>query len=229
MKKTVSIAFASLICIISFAQNVERLIIKGSEFSSFYEKYEYKYPGFTRANVYFTNGDTARGKLNFNYFDQSMRFINEKHDTVAIANESDVNLITIGTDTFFYDNGFYEWVATSAKVRLAAKHIFKLAERKTIGAFGTSSPAKNIQTIDKILGLSSYDLLPNEELVYSRETKYYISSVKGLKNNFVVANKNNLSTLFPKMNVDEFIKANKLNLTKEEDLIDVFIYVSKTK
>lgn len=229
MKKLLTTFFSLIICGFSFAQNIERISVKGTEVPAFYEKYEYKYPAFKRADVHFINGDSARARFNFSYFDQSMRYINEKGDTLAIANEADVNLITFGTDSFFYDNGFYEWVATSAKVRLAAKHRFKLAERKVIGAFGTSSPAKNIQVIEKILGVTAYDLLTNEELVYSRETTYYISPIKGLKNQFVVANKKNLNNLFPKKNVDDFIKENKLNLNKEEDLVDVFIYVSKTK
>lgn len=228
MKKTFSLFFALLFCIVSFSQKVERITVKSVELLSFYDKTEYKYPAFTRASIYFTNGESARGRLNFNYFDQTMRYINERGDTLSIANE-DVSLISFGVDSFFYDNGFYEWAATSSKVRLAEKHIYKLLERKPIGAFETSSPAKHIERVDWILGVTKYDLNPNEELVFSRETTYYISPIKELKNNFVVANKKNLNALFPKLDVDDFIKEHKLNLNKEEDLVDVFIYVSKPK
>lgn len=227
MKKTLSICSAFLICIVSFAQNVERIIIKGSDLSSFYEKEQYKYPGFLSSRIYLNNGDTAIGRLNFNYFDQTIRYINEKGDTVAIGNEKDVSFVTIASDSFFYDHGFYEWGASSAKARLAVKHTLKLAERNIIGAFGTSSPAKNIQNVDKILGATSYNLQPNEELVFQREITYYISIIKGLKNNFVTINKKNLKELFPEKDIDNFIKENKLNLNKEEDVLDVFIYISK--
>ncbi|MDB5199619.1 MAG: hypothetical protein JWO92_1582 [Chitinophagaceae bacterium] len=227
MKKTFNIAFALLISLTSFAQNVENITIKGSEFISFYEKNEYKYPSFTLGDVYFANGDSARGNLNFNYFDQSMRFINKQGDTLAIAGESKVSLITFGKDTFFYDNGFYEWLATAAKVRLVAKYTFKLAERRAVGPYGTSLSTASIETVDKIVGSNILqDLMRNEVLVFTKQTTYFISPVKGLKNNFVAANKNNLTDLFPKKHVDDFIKQNKLNLNKEKDLLEVFIYVS---
>ena len=227
MKKTTILFFALLICIVSIAQkNVERITVKSLELMSFYDSTDYKYPAFTRGSVYFSNGDSSRARLNFNYYDQSMRYINEKGDTVSIAND-DVSLIAFGVDSFFYDNGFYEWVATSAKVRLGEKRIYKLLERKPIGAFSTSSPAKHIESVEWILGVTKYDLNPNEELVFSRETTYYISPIKELKNNFVAANKKNLNSLFPKKNLDDYMKKNRTNLNKEEDLIDVFIYVSK--
>lgn len=227
MKKILLPIFLFLFSFTSFAQNVERVRVTSPELQPFLEKERYKYPTFVSSRIFLNNGDTAIGRINLNYFDQTMRFINEKKDTVAIRNEKDIKYITAGTDTFFYDNGFYEWAASSATARLAVKHKIKLLERNTIGAFGTSSPAKNIQTVDKILGAGSYELSQNEELIFSKETTYYISPIKGLKNNFVVVTKNSLDNLFPEKNVQEFIKENKLNLNKEEDLIDVFIYLSK--
>jgi hypothetical protein len=230
MKKFTSFAVAFLLCSVSFSQNVERITIKGEELNEFYDKEQYKYPQFISSHIYLKNGDTAVGKLNYNFFDQTMRYINGKKDTVVIANEKDISYITVKSDTFFYDNGFYEWGASSGKARLAVKHIYRLVERKTIGAFGTSSPAKNIQNIDKILGASSYNLGQNEELVFAKETTYYISLIKGLKNDFVQVNKKNLSDLdemFPKKNVEDFVKENKLNLNKEEDVLDLFIYLNQ--
>jgi len=230
MKRILIIVFTVLICKVLFAQNAQRITVKGADLTSFYEKEEYKYPKFLQAKAYLNKGDSASGKFNYNYFDQSMRFINERGDTVTLTNEKDVNFITVATDTFFYDNGFYEWMATSATARLAIKHTFKFIERENVGAYGISSPTHGVQTIGKISGTGiSYDIAPNEELIFSKETKYYISSIKGLKNNFVPANKNNLSRLFPKKNVEDYIKQNKLNLNKEEDLIDVFVYVNKPK
>ncbi len=227
MKKLCILSFLFSICIASFAQNVEKFTVTDADLESFLSKERYKYPNFVSSRIYLNNGDTAFGRINLNYFDQTMRFINEKNDTVAISNQKDIKLITAGSDTFFYDNGFYEWAASSATIRLAIKHKMRLIERKPVGAFGTSSQAKNIQTVDKILGANSYDLSPNEEMVFSKETTYYISPINGLANNFLIVNKNNLKDLFPRKNVEGFIKENKINLNKEEDVIDVFIYLSK--
>ncbi len=229
MKK---LLFAAVMCLplFSFSQNVERVTINGSEVQDFIKKEQYKYPEFISSRIYLKNGDTAIGRLNFNFFDQTIRYINEKKDTVAIKNESDVSYITIKSDTFFYDNGFYEWGATSAVARLAVKHVYKQGEVRQIGAFGTASPAKNVQTIDRILGSTWVPLSSNEELVFNRETTYYISLLKGLQNDFVQVNKKNinrLQDLFPKKDVAGFIKENKSDLNKEEDVLDLFIYLSR--
>ncbi len=41
-----------------------------------------------------------------------MQFIDPKGDTLALANESTLNFISIGADTFFYKNkGYIEQVA----------------------------------------------------------------------------------------------------------------------
>jgi hypothetical protein len=44
---------------------------------------------------------------------------------------------------------------------------------------------------------------------------------------FVEATKKNISKIFPSKNIDSYIAENKLNLTREKDLIDLFVYVNK--
>ena len=226
-KNSIACVIAMLVCSVALSQNVERITLKGSELNEFYEKEQYKYPQFISSRIYLNNGDTAIGRLNYNFFDQTIRYLNEKGDTVVIANAKDVSYITVASDTFFYDNGFYEWGATSGKARLAVRHVYKLVERKKIGAFGTSSPAKNIQTIDRILGPTTYDLQQNEEVVIAKETSYYISPIRGLKNEFVAFSRKNLRDLFPNKDVDGYIQDNRPNLNKEEDVLDLFIFLSR--
>ena len=173
----------------------------------------------------------ASARVNYNNFLQVMKYIDEKGDTLEIANADDINYIAAGADTIFYDDGYYEWVATSGTARLAVKHTYKEGPKALVGAFGTSSPAKNLESHTKILndGASSKDLSPDEVVTFSKETTFYISSINGKRNNFVVASKKNIDNLFPKKKVEDFIKENKLNLNKEEDLIDLMVYISKPK
>jgi hypothetical protein len=213
----------------SFAQKTDYLKVKGIEYKEFMLANQYKYPEYKRAKIYFKNGDMASARMNYDYINQLMKYIGEKNDTLVIANEKDLDYIAIGTDSFFYDNGYYEWVASSGKARLACRKTLKEGPRALIGAFGTSSPAKNIESKSKILQESSYELSPNEEVTFTRETTYYISQVGGSKARFELANKNNFDKLFPKKKVSDFIKENNLNLYKEQDLIDVMVYIAKEK
>jgi hypothetical protein len=64
----------------------------------------------------------------------------------------------------------------------------------------------------------------NEEIVFAKQKAYYVS---GIKNHFVEANKKNISKLFPEKDIDNYIKENKLNLNKEEDLVQLFVFVNK--
>jgi hypothetical protein len=228
MKKVLFIILFFLISFFnSLGQKTETITVKGLDIDNFIAQTGYKYPSYSRAKVFLKDGDIASGRFNFDYFSQEMKYIGEKGDTLAIANAHDINFVAIGTDSFFYNKGYYEWIASSGIARLAVKHIFKLVERQNVGPFGISSSSTGVQKIGRVFGNGKpYDFLPNEELVFSKETTFYISPTKGKKNDFVVANKNNIDKLFPKINIEKFIKENKLNLNKVEDLLSVMVYIS---
>ncbi len=206
------------------AQKIETIRVKGNEAADFISKAQYKFPAFTRAKVFLKDGEIASARLNYDYFNQAMKYIDEKDDTLVIANENDINYISSVLDTFFYQNKYYEWIASSATARLAVRRTYKLVDREKIGAYGTSSPANKVESHTAILGITKLDLDISEELVFSKETTYYISSMKG---HFVEANKKNISKLFPRKGIEDYINQNKLNLNKEKDLIDVFVYANK--
>lgn len=205
------------------AQNVETIRVKGAKAADFIEKSQYKFPAFTKGKVYLKDGEVATARLNFDYFSNVVKYIDEKGDTVQIANTEDVDYITTPMDTFFVDSKFYEWVATSSKARLAARRVLKLAQKEKVGAYGISSPTQNIVSHGMLLDATNYKLETNDEYVFSRETTYFISGPKG---KFVEANKKNISKMFPKKDIEEYVKDNNLNLNKEKDLMDLFVYAN---
>lgn len=221
------ISFTFLLFSVAFsqlnAQSVETIRVKGEKAADFFETSQYKFPTFTRGKVYLKDGEVASARLNFDYFANAVKYIDEKGDTVLIGNAADVKYISTSTDTFFYDNMYYEWVATSFRARLAARRTLKLVQTDRVGAYGISSPTQNIVTQGLLLGATNYRLDANEEYVFTRETTYYISDLKG---KFMEANKKNISKLFPKKDIEQFIKGNKLNVNKEADLMDVFVFAN---
>ena len=205
------------------AQSVETIRVKGNKALEFFDKNQYKFPGFSKGKVYLKDGEVASARLNFDYFSIAVKYIDEKGDSVLIGNADDVNFISTSLDTFFYDAQYYEWVATSARARLAVRRTLKLVQTEKVGAYGISSPTQNIVTQGLLLGATNYQLDANEEYVFSKETTYYISGMKG---RFVEANKKNISKMFPKKDIEQYIKDNGLNLNKEKDLMDVFVFAN---
>lgn len=233
MKKAFLITCIFILCIsFSYSQNTEHMKFSGQEYSEFIAKNQYKYPAYTKARIAFTDGNMGSARINYNNFTEVMKYIDEKGDTLEIANPQDISYIAIGADSIFYDNGYYQWVASSGSARLAVKLKYKEAFRALVGAFGSASPARHVESRDKVRmsgDISTQPLPGNEEITIAKEVTYYISPINDKKNNFVLATKKNIDKLFPKKKVEDFIKDNKLNLNKEEDLIDLMVYISKPR
>ncbi len=227
MKKSITISTLILYSCCVFSQTVEILRIKGSEVADFVAKTGYKYPAYTKAKAYFKNGDVASGRFNFDYFLQEMKYLGEKGDTLAITNMADIKYIAFPADTFFYDKGYLEWAASSATARLAIKTEFKLADRQSIGAFGTTNPGVKIDNfVFYREGFNTLQLQVNEEYVFLKRKTYYISPID---ESFALVSKKNISRIFPKKDIENYIKENKINLNKEADLVDLFVYANKPK
>lgn len=205
------------------AQRTELIRVRGNDVPAFITKTKYKFPTFTHAKIFLKNGEVASARINFDYFDQAVKYIGEQSDTLILTNE-DVEYISSSVDTFFYDKKFYEWIASSAAARLAMLRTYKLNNKQKVGAFGISSPTAKIESHDAILGVTHLDLGTNEEYVFSEQTTYFISKMDG---NFVPATKKNISKIFPKKDIENYIASNKLNISKQEDLITLFVYANK--
>src|SRR5215218_7967263 len=68
----------------------------------------YQYPQFSQAQVLYKNGNTGGGPMNYNRLLGEMQFINQQGDTLTMDNGKEVNFITLGTDTFYYYDGFLQ-------------------------------------------------------------------------------------------------------------------------
>lgn len=233
MKKAFFITCLFICCItFLYAQKIETIKVTGADYPYFVAKNEYKFPAYTKAGITFNDGAKASARVNYNNFKQVMSYIGGNGDTLEIANPGDIKYIAVGADSLFYDteNGYFQWVATSPTARLVAKYSFKEGPRALVGAFGTASPAKHVESRDAFLnsdGVSTKQLGKNEEVTFIKETTYYISPIN--TTNFVVASKKNIERLFPKKKVEDFIKENRINLNKEQDLIDLMVHISKPK
>jgi len=209
-----------------FSQTSEIITVKAGQKISDVYKEIYRYPQFTAGRVYFVNGDVSAAKLNYNLITETMLFVNQKGDTLAIADETAVKFITIEKDSFYYDNGYLEFVDGNKSVRLAIKQRIKFSDKKKIGAFGMPTSTVRTESDDTFLGDRRFNFLVAEDLIFKKETEFYLSQGS---NNFVVLNKKNLLKIFPrnKENIEAFLKEKNINLQAAKDVEMLIQYLGK--
>ncbi|MEO6949883.1 MAG: hypothetical protein ABI123_09665, partial [Ginsengibacter sp.] len=172
MKTFILIAFSLFLFNLSLsAQKTETIRVKGAEAKLFFAKSEYKFPSFTRAKIHFNNGTVASARINYDYFTAGIKYIGEKKDTLLIENSSDIQYIAADLDSFFFDNKWFEWIASSATARIGQIVTYKLISSDVVGAYGISSPAFKVESKEAILsGGNHMDLEGNKEFTFKKET-----------------------------------------------------------
>jgi hypothetical protein len=217
---------AGFFCTSIFSQTISTFTIKAGEDISAVYKQAFKYPQFRNGKVVFSYGSPAGGKMNYNLIIGKIQFIDEKNDTLVIADEAAIKFITIGTDTFYYDRDNYvELLANYGEVKMALQERIKFVDEKNIGAFGIPTSTKNIDNYNTLRANNTYSLKVNKDLVYSKESKYYFSEGES---NFLVANKKNILKEFPSKRtvIENYLKQHDINYNNEEDLKSLFGYLA---
>ena len=211
----------------SFSQTTEIITVKAGQNISDVYKEIYRYPQFTSGRVYFMNGDVSAAKLNYNLISQAMLFTNNTGDTLAIDNESTIKYITIEKDTFYYDEGYLELLGNYSNVKLAVRQKIKFSDKKKTGAFGMPTSTLKTESDDTFLGDRRYNFTIAEDLIFKKETEYYLN---GADNHFLAISKKNLLKLYPKKkdNIENFLKENNINLQQEKDIKLLVQYLNQS-
>ena len=217
---------ASFFCPSLFSQTSCIFTIKAGEEISAVYKQAFKYPEFRDGKVLFSYGFPAGGKMNYNLVIGKIQFIDEKNDTLVIADESAIKYITIGIDTFYYDRDNYvELLANYGEVKMGLQQRIKFLDEKNIGAFGIPTSTQNIDNYNTLRANNTYSLKVNKDLVYSKESKYYFREGES---NFLVANKKNILKEFSqkKTVIENYLREHEINYNNEEDLKRLFGYLA---
>jgi hypothetical protein len=193
-------------------------------------KERYRYPEFIQGKVMFKNDNYTVTKLNYSILQGEMQFI-QSRDTLAIVNTKDINYVQIMLDTFYYDNGYLEVLAGHYPVIMAVKQYMKLSDRVKEGAYGTRSSTSAIQSYSSIYdagGSRNYNLILQEDLLFSRNTVYYIGNNK---NGFLPYTKSNVLKLFPlyRSTIVGYLKKNAVDFKLKEDLLQLTKFLQEIK
>ena len=188
----------------------------------------YHYPQFTNGKVFLRDGTKAAGKMNYNRLYGQMLFINPIGDTLALADEKNIKFIVIDKDTFYYDGGYLRLMANGGVVKLTEKQIWVLADIRKIGTHNRPTTTVAVTSFSSYTdgrdAAKSKDLIMNEDVVLRKETQYYFGDKYNL---FVPASKKGLLQIFPKeqREIDNYLKENKVNFNKKEDVEKLYQFL----
>ena len=176
------------------------------------------YPQFTTARVFLRNNSTAEAKLNYSRLVDEMHFIDQKGDTLALDNEENVKYIVTVNDTFYYDEGYLRIVTPGSFAKLAIRDVWVVSSTRQLGAYNSTNNSVNMLSFKSLEeGGRLYDLVVNEDIILKKEEKYFFGDNF---NQFLIANRTNLLTLFPKehQRIGVYLKENRINFYDKADL-----------
>ena len=184
----------------------------------------YMYPQFVEGQVILQNGLTSACIINYNLLRDDMEFIQD-NDTVTITRKRDLKYVIADSDTFIYMPGYAKHIYGD-KLKIYCKDRIYLKEILKRGAMGAVNRTAAIGSFSDFEAQSiPYNLVVPEDYVFKREVSYHIATSRGT---FEPFKKNNILKLFSyhKSDINKYLKANKINFDKQEDVIKLAEYLS---
>ena len=176
------------------------------------------YPAFTHGQVFLRDGSKTEVRLNYNRLVDEMHFVSAKGDTLALDKEETIKHVVIGADTFYYDRGYLRLLSSGGVVKLGIQQIWKITDTRQVGAYNsTNNSIGMLSYVSVNEGGRLYDLTVNEDVILTKMERYYIGDSF---NRFVIADKANLLSLFPKEQtaISRYLKENKVNFNNRDHL-----------
>jgi hypothetical protein len=184
----------------------------------------YLYPQFVQGQIVLRNNQSSACMINYNMLQDEMEFISG-NDTLTFIKKRDLKYIIADNDTFTYNSGYVKHICgQELKVYCKDKINFKDVLKR--GAMGTVSRTAAIESIGSMDANNvSCNLVSSEDMVFRREVSYYITTSSGTLEQL---KKQSILRIFSnnKADVQRYLKANKINFQKQEDIIKLAGYLS---
>jgi hypothetical protein len=178
----------------------------------------YVLPEFVKGSVLMKNGKTQEEVMNYNMITEEM--IYEKDNSRwAINNLERIDTIYIGSMKFIpHDKIFYE-VLVNGKISLYEKHKCNLLQSGSPAGYGETSETSAATSISVLSGTGAlYKLQLPKDYHIKDASQFWISNEK---TESIVTSQKQFLKIFPDKSreLEQFIKQNKLNVKKQDDLI----------
>ena len=181
----------------------------------------YYYPQFTSGTVVLKDNTKIEVQMNYSRLYDQMLFIGPKNDTLALGDEKNIKFVAIDQDRFYYEDGYIRIIANNDFVKLAERQVWIVADVRKMGSHNRPTNTVAVQSFTNYTSgadaIRRKDMVLNEEIVLRKETQYYFGNVS---NQFALAGKKKLLLLFPKdrQDLEDYLKNNKVNFDKKEDI-----------
>lgn len=220
--------FTSLFFILftgSKAQNDDYILVKAGEKVEDYIPFEnrYQYAEFIQGRILFRNGKTANPTLNYNILTSEMEYI-ERGDTLSIAHPETILIISIASDTFYYDQGYLKLIF-SGRIKVVRKQYFELTKVLKKDSYGSGESNAATDSYSAIeTSQAKYKLVTNTDRMFKKKTLYFIANQTL---NFAPFTKKNIIRMFPQSEklIQNYIKTEDIRFNKESDLLKLSIFL----
>ena len=177
----------------------------------------YLLPDFTQGVAFFKDGSSSTQRFNYNSLLDEMHYINERGDTLAIAEPALINSVEIDSIKFYYDLGYIQQIFTSGNYKLGVKQKWKQMPDKTTGGYDMGSNDGSIETYSTLTNSngSTGRLQVQKDVLYKNENSFYLGD---RFNHFQKAYKKNFYSFFNDKKIAQYLKKHKVDFNKEEDL-----------
>jgi hypothetical protein len=187
----------------------------------------FRYPQFVTGKVYFKDGLSFTANLNYNALLGEVQFINEKSDTLSLADENSVKFIIIGKDSFYYSNGYIELITGNDRVKLGVSQKLVVTDKSKIGAYNQPTARSSITSYSSVaIGNQRSALSVREEMVLTNQKTFLIGDKF---NKFNRLNKKDLLKRFSShsQEIENFLRENKIDFNRKEDAIRLIRFLQE--
>ncbi len=175
----------------------------------------------------FKSGKYARALLNFNVYNETIEFIDPKGDTLAVADENNIKIVTMQEDTFYYSKTYVKAIAQYGESLLAEKQLFSISNKEKIGAMGqTTSASVETHSTYYLYNEIAKDLIVQEVLTIKKSNILFIGNKFHY---FLPVNKKNLIEIYGnrQKEISSYLKVNNLQFSNEKDVKRLMEHLSK--
>ncbi len=186
----------------------------------------YIFPEFTRGIIKLRTGQVRELSLNYNSVTEEMVFDNNGQK-MALADPMSIDTITIQGRKFIPSQNIFYEIILELPVPLLIHHVTTLRSPGKPAGYGTTSETSAITQTSTLVSSrriyeiklpGEYEVTPEPEFMIKQNSRFY-----------KVANSNQLIKYFPekKEAIKEFVKKNKTNFKKSEDMKKLIEFCNK--
>ena len=184
------------------------------------------YPEFKMGLVLFRSGSMGSSKMNYNFLDRELQFINGE-DTLALDKGEDIRYVVIEKDTFYFkENEWIRQVASSGRVRLAEVKFLAMVDLEKIGAYGQEISGNSVDVYMVTAANMPKRLEANQVITFTMAKNFYFGD---RYDNYRLANKKNISNMFGNKcpGIEKYLASEKISYHSSSDMQKLFDFINQ--